>query len=115
MKLSEQIEQLNLDHTPGPWTVEDNLDNIVIYIPYWNVAEIHNVTGIDADRDTCLKDADLISAAPELLEAFKLAHEFLDSLPEGWLGKTSGDIGALNDFYIKSRAVIEKLKQPCES
>ena len=37
----------------------------------------------------------------EALEVIKIAHQFLESLPEGWLGKTTGDVGALNDFYIK--------------
>lgn len=46
----------------------------------------------------------------ELLESVLLAHEFLDSLPKGWLGKTSGDVGALNDFYIKSKLAITKAK-----
>lgn len=44
-------------------------------------------------------------AVADLLEAFDLAHAFLDSLPEGWLGKTTGDVGALNDFYLKSREI----------
>lgn len=47
----------------------------------------------------------------ELLAAFEFAHKFLDSLPSGWLGKTSGDVGALNDFYAashKARAAIAK-------
>lgn len=42
------------------------------------------------------------AVAPELLSVCKLAHKFLDSLPVGWLGKTTGDIGTLNDFYIES-------------
>jgi len=47
----------------------------------------------------------------EALEALQLAHVFLDSLPHGWLAKTSGDVGALNDFYIKSaKALRNKLE-----
>lgn len=45
----------------------------------------------------------------ELLEVVNLAHEFLHSLPNGWLGKTTGDVGALNDFYVKSRAVMRNV------
>lgn len=41
----------------------------------------------------------------QLRETVALAHTFLDSLPQGWLGKTTGDIGVLNDFYIKSARV----------
>lgn len=44
----------------------------------------------------------------DLLESVKLAHEFLDSLPKGWLGKTSGDVGALNDFYCLSKPALAK-------
>jgi hypothetical protein len=36
-------------------------------------------------------------------EVAKLAHDFLNSLPHGWLAHTSGDVGLLNDFYIKYR------------
>ncbi len=36
-------------------------------------------------------------------EVAELAHVFLDSLPRGWLAGTSGDVGALNEFYIKYR------------
>ena len=44
----------------------------------------------------------------ELREALRLAHIFLDSLPPGWLGKTTGDIGALNDFYLKYQRIAEE-------
>jgi len=50
-------------------------------------------------------NARLIAAAPDLLAAFNLAHKFLDSLPPGWLGKTTGDVEALNDFYCASQKV----------
>ncbi len=46
--------------------------------------------------------------AENLLTAVKLAHAFLDSLPEGWLRHTSGDVGALNDFYLSPGAVFAK-------
>lgn len=36
----------------------------------------------------------------DAIEALLCIEEFLNSLPKGWLGKTSGDVGALNDFYI---------------
>lgn len=47
----------------------------------------------------------------ELLEALELAHAFLNSLPRGWLGKTTGDVGLLNDFYIKSGQAMDKALQ----
>jgi len=45
------------------------------------------------------------TAAPELLVALEHINTFLDSLPSGWMGKTSGDIGALNEFYLVSSAI----------
>lgn len=60
------------------------------------------------DRDRSKPNGSLIAAAPELLETVRLAHTFLDSLPHGWLAHTSGDVGALNNFYLKSRAAIAK-------
>lgn len=44
----------------------------------------------------------------QLLKSVQLAHVFLDSLPKGWLSHTSGDLGALNDFYIVSRPMLTK-------
>ncbi len=32
-----------------------------------------------------------------------LALQFFASLPRGWLGKTSADVGLLNDFYLACR------------
>jgi hypothetical protein len=54
------------------------------------------------------KDAALISAAPELKESCELFVAFLASLNPGWLGKTTGDIGLLNDAYIKSARALKK-------
>lgn len=39
----------------------------------------------------------------DLLEkALQLHLDFLNSLPEGWLAHTFGDVGLLNDAYIAS-------------
>lgn len=40
--------------------------------------------------------------AIELRAALQLYLDFLGSLPKGWLSKTNGDIGLLNDAYIAS-------------
>lgn len=85
------------DATPGPWT-----------------AHGHSVMGPDGlqvcqatqfpkrDRDPAIAElnAHLISAVPELLKALKMHQDFLSSLPKGWLAKTTGDIGLLNDAYL---------------
>lgn len=45
----------------------------------------------------------------DLRNLVKTIEGFLDSLPEGWLAKTSGDVGALNDFYCKLQKIdLEK-------
>lgn len=50
--------------------------------------------------------------ADKLLTSLEFAYEFLESLPSGWLSKTTGDIGALNDFYCsKPKVLIEKAKE----
>jgi len=46
-------------------------------------------------------------AAPELLAALKLHLAFLKTLPPGWLGKTSGDVGLLNDAYLASEKALK--------
>lgn len=40
--------------------------------------------------------------------ALLLLLRFLRTLPTGWLGKTSGDVGLLNEAYIQSRQVLGK-------
>lgn len=41
----------------------------------------------------------------DLLETISMIEKFLNSLPEGWLGKTTGDVKALNDFYCNLRKI----------
>ena len=43
-----------------------------------------------------------------LIEIIKLADDFLNSLKPGWLAKTTGDVGALNNFYIALRQARNK-------
>src|SRR5579859_1340843 len=99
-------------HTPTPWEVgiddepadgvkgiEINADDGKTNIGYVMAQEIDHYTPVDRANATFICHA--VNSYVELIECLKLAHVFLDSLPRGWLGKTSGDIGALNDFYIK--------------
>lgn len=45
----------------------------------------------------------------QLEAALQLHLDFLASLPAGWLGKTTGDIGLLNEAYIASRELGMKI------
>lgn len=117
-------------HTPGPWRRGITLETQETArwsedkIKSNNLHEQKNVfaffSGADDGKsrahicqlnDSSLDyeaNAALIAAAPDLLESVELARTFLDSLPEGWFGKTSGDVAALNQFFITSSAAIKK-------
>jgi ubiquinone biosynthesis protein Coq4 len=45
----------------------------------------------------------------QLETALQLHLDFLASLPKGWLGHTTGDIGLLNQAYIQSRKLGMKV------
>ena len=45
-------------------------------------------------------------AGRHLFDALGLHLAFLKSLPTGWLGRTSGDVGLLNDAYLASGRAI---------
>jgi len=122
-KPKQALKGTRAAHTPGPWVAELNEANNTFFVgqPHGPTVALISSTA----RGHIEANARLIARAPEmeieierlrevnkdLLECVKLAHVFLDSLPEGWLGKTVADIGALNDFYIKSRAAIEKAEK----
>lgn len=100
---------MNHAHTPGPYDVTtkgskhfiDGQDGLTV--AYLDRAGVRDRKEIDANSR-------LLSAAPELLEALELHLAFLKSLPHGWLGKTCGDVGALNDAYLKGNAALLKVK-----
>jgi len=111
-------------HTPGPWlasgkggthdggsskqhpcfrgSIDAGLSDIVQFGCFLGV---QGRTPKEAEAN-----ARLIAAAPELLEALRLHLEFLKSLPRGWLGKTSGDVGALNDAYLAGNRALAKVE-----
>lgn len=75
-----------------------------------DMSEADALAYILSDENSSLHVADYVNMHNDLVEALELAHKFLQSLPEGWLGKTRGDVRSLNDFYIKSRPLLAKLK-----
>lgn len=89
-------------HTPGPWSKKwDNESHFArgLYI----VSEKVNIALMLSQVD-----ADLIAAAPDLLEALYLWKQFWDSMPKGQLGRISCDIGILNDAFLTMGKAIAK-------
>lgn len=103
-------------HTPGPWWHGPSGPIMEGYSQPFAVAQrgtANLVAGVFGDvrggKNTAEANARLIAAAPELLTALNLHLEFLKSLPPGWLGKTSGDIGLLNDAYLTGNKALAKV------
>ena len=75
---------MKTEHTPGPWAVFDrNPDEIIRDdVMTWSVPHrrICNVFGSTRDGGVNAANARLIAAAPELLEACKLAVDAIDGL-----------------------------------
>ncbi len=70
-----------MSHTPGPWDINDFRPNEIVRVdnPDWVITTVSSSPNL-------LANARLIAAAPELLEACELAHEFIDIL-EGKLDR----------------------------
>lgn len=103
------------NHTDGEWSVGEAPN--AIYCGELRIGTADSVFTVKKEPVLGFEDAEqvkanarLFAASKDLLDALNLAHEFLDSLPEGWLGKTTGDIGVLNDFYLLSRRIQDKMK-----
>lgn len=60
---------------------------------------------------TDLLIAELLASSPDLLEVVQLWEDFWDKMPKGQLGKISCDIGILNEAFIKSRKVLERIRK----
>lgn len=76
------------------------------------VAEVNKLISIDCNGNSpeAAANARLMSAAPELKEALELHIAFLDSLNKGWLAKCCGDIGLLNEAYLKGNEALAKVR-----
>lgn len=97
-------------HTPTPWTyIASNCSNFV----HIETDTDHSTIATLAKGTKSQKEANAAfivracNAHELLVEALKLHLAFLDSLPEGWLGKTTGDVGLLNDAYIASSKALK--------
>lgn len=68
-------------HTPGPWKVKLNFGNLFIVADKSRVvSNVHNNQNILTRDREWVKNAYLIAAAPELLEAGKKSLKLLDEI-----------------------------------
>ena len=50
----------------------------------------------------------------EAINTIEHIDKFLNSLPKGWLGKTNGDIGELNNYYCAKRRLEHNILKSAE-
>lgn len=94
-------------HTPGPWTVSDELTTD----KHFAIDIGHDVSGcvlverhVEGHDESDEPNARLIAASPEMLEALKLAHmEIIRLLNEGDFKKNiTLDLGYIVDAIAKA-------------
>lgn len=100
---------MKTQHTPGPWQL--NADNRIVFVPT-NGFGNDNIAFINPEGkapDLMEANARLIAAAPDLLEALKLAKEELtflfaqDQNTKFWTEESEARISAIN-------AVLKKIE-----
>jgi hypothetical protein len=89
-------------HTPGPWKIATAMNRGVTFLFIFgpNQEEIC-VSGVSQEKidDQQKADANLISAAPDLLAACKLAHAYLEG---------GGTVSEWPDVFAALLSAIEK-------
>lgn len=98
-------------HTPGPWIAEARQHGLAIWADYENapgeyIAIINGYEGSKEDRERNRANANLIAAAPELLEALEI---FVSSITP-WAGTKSIPIEDIDKADRLARAAIAKAK-----
>jgi hypothetical protein len=88
-----------MSHTPGPWQVSDALHEGLADTEYHFVRAGDGICGkpyegFEIAGCMSAEDARLIAAAPEMLEALKLAMEIGDGCSRGFLGEVQTKIQA---------------------
>lgn len=87
----------NSKHTKGKWRIVKNGAELSVMDSKGGY--ICDVSGEATDPEV-LANANILASSTDLLKSLQHAMKFLESLPMGWLGKTTGDVEALNDFYL---------------
>jgi hypothetical protein len=101
-------------HTPTPYCEHTAFDcrytpamqEIVIIGQGVGIAKIlkSGRSGLDeANAAFIIRACNSHAALLEYKQAAELFEEFMATLPRGWLGKTCGDIGLLNQAYLTMR------------
>jgi len=99
-----------MKHTPGPWKVTDGktLGTLIEAKPYrdgYIVARVNSTKGMAPDGDENREaNANLIAAAPEMLEALKTIY--VDACDRE---ETEDDDGEEYEDYKAARVVLEKV------
>lgn len=107
--------------TARPWRVQDEGSQVVIVsnagkrLPA--ICQMYAPQGkVSRKRAKLIVDAvNQHDALNEYREACDMFIAFLRSLPQGWLGKTVGDIGLLNEAYLKQASAQSALAKVRES
>jgi hypothetical protein len=123
---------MSAEHTPPPWFVGSYSSAIGQQIvagsdingaPNVVVATVHHASHNPKEKITAETRANaklIVRACNEhearvaYTEACELFVQFLGTLPKGWLGKTTGDIGLLNEAYLaqsRARAALAKAQR----
>ena len=107
-----------MKHTMIPWKVKGISRDCVAIVTADAVTDEDGMLPAGTVIATCLSAADasfIVDACNDyvaLLHALKLHLAFLNSLPPGWIGHTSGDVGLLNEAYLSSRRLL--IRHPTE-
>jgi len=88
-----------MNHTPGPWFVGPDLE-ICHEKSGCNISRSLRITSMDGRTEEDLANANLISAAPDLLEALQALYDHQNGCPlpsyeEGWTRAMSATESAL--------------------
>jgi hypothetical protein len=94
-----------MKHTPGPWHVHDG-DNRFLFVDSLTEGSVCKI----AANGHSEANAQLIAAAPELLEALEAAEPFLGLAWEDWMTNAPNSAQQLEAILENVRAAIRKAK-----